>query len=347
MSIYRNRKEIVMDQKNNKNWLDELIKWADANSIPDTKEGDKDHEGNVLGLPRDEREILAVENLFLGENGLDDLPEELPEWLNNLPKLTGLFLNGNSLNSLPVSFGNLRNLKKLNLSDNLSLKMLPDSFAGLSNLTHLHLANTKLMELPECVRELPKLEYLDLSDNNSWLTELPRWLITLPLKVLILSGNRRDKRLVENLIPGGYPVRFNGTSASKESKLLRSLERLDLRGCNLTELRASYFGRLVYLTALDLSDNQLMELPGSMSNLSKLRELYLSSNKFTTLPDSIGDLSELKVLDLSNNELTMLPQWLGKLKNLRKIYVTRKYIKELPPYLSHMADIIVFDKDED
>jgi len=58
------------------------------------------------------------------------------------------------------------------------------------------------------------------------------------------------------------------------------------------------FCELPKLDWLDISNNQLNELPESIGNLFKLNRLYLQNNKLTDLPQSIGNLSNLIILDL-------------------------------------------------
>ena len=54
---------------------------------------------------------------------------------------------------------------------------------------------------------------------------------------------------------------------------------------------------------LDLSNNQLQRIPGSLSRLVHLRELNLSRNLLKTLPKTIGKLTQLRSLDVSHNIL--------------------------------------------
>ncbi len=54
---------------------------------------------------------------------------------------------------------------------------------------------------------------------------------------------------------------------------------------------------------LDLSNNQLSQLPADFGQLSQLQRLDLYSNQLTTLPLSFSQLTKLKWLDLKNNPL--------------------------------------------
>lgn len=63
------------------------------------------------------------------------------------------------------------------------------------------------------------------------------------------------------------------------------------------------FTVLTFLTKLDLSKNELTELPEDFGNLSKLKYLDLYRNKIERLPLSFGQLNGLKFLDLKDNPL--------------------------------------------
>ena len=84
---------------------------------------------------------------------------------------------------------------------------------------------------------------------------------------------------------------------------LATLQTLDLSWNQLTDLPES-IGQLTQLQKLDLSYNQLTSLPDSISKLTQLQTLDLSYNRLTDLPDSISKLTQLQTLNLSGNNIT-------------------------------------------
>ena len=69
---------------------------------------------------------------------------------------------------------------------------------------------------------------------------------------------------------------------------------------------------IVNLTALNLQENRLAELPESIGQLHNLTTLNLGFNNLTELPESIGQLHNLTTLFLGGNKLTELPEFIGQ-----------------------------------
>ncbi|WP_254844712.1 leucine-rich repeat domain-containing protein [Leptospira santarosai] len=65
---------------------------------------------------------------------------------------------------------------------------------------------------------------------------------------------------------------------------------------------------------LDLSGQQIKNLPRQIANLKNLRELDLRYNQLTTLPKEIAKLQSLSHLDLKENSFSVYEK-----KNIRKL----------------------------
>ncbi len=93
------------------------------------------------------------------------------------------------------------------------------------------------------------------------------------------------------------------------------MQRLNLSQNQLTQLPES-LAALTQLQVLDLSQNQLTQLPELLAALTQLQGLYLSQNRLTQLPQSLGALTQLQVLSLSGNKLNDLPESILQLEKL-------------------------------
>ncbi|MEL7399115.1 MAG: leucine-rich repeat domain-containing protein, partial [Pseudomonadota bacterium] len=93
-------------------------------------------------------------------------------------------------------------------------------------------------------------------------------------------------------------------------------------------------------TTLDLSGQDLDELPPEIGKLTKLKTLVLGrwdkkkskrlGNNLKTLPDEIGQLTELRSLLLAYNRFEELPEVIGRLEKLRSLDLSTNQLSSLP-----------------
>jgi Leucine-rich repeat (LRR) protein len=133
----------------------------------------------------------------------------------------------------------------LDLSD-LGLKKLPDEIKELKNIEYLNLSENSLTELPDFIGTFSNLEYLDLSYNR--LYELPA-----------------------------------------EIEKLAAIETLKLRCNEIKEIPKS-IGKLTMLNTLDISYNHLSSLPETINNLIHLKHCNIKGNNLKTIPSKITEL---------------------------------------------------------
>ncbi|XP_054084217.1 leucine-rich repeat and calponin homology domain-containing protein isoform X1 [Zeugodacus cucurbitae] len=161
---------------------------------------------------------------------------------------------------------------------------LPEEITTFSFLETLLLYHNTIRSIPESVKHLTSLTYLDLRSNQ--LAALPREICFLPLQVLLVSNNRL-------------------------ASLPDELGRMD----RLTDLDASYnqlstlparIGELRSLRSLSLRSNHLMYLPRELTCLT-LESLDVSNNRIASLPLEIRQMTALVELNLENNPLTSPP----------------------------------------
>lgn len=116
----------------------------------------------IQKLPEGIGSILSLQWLDLHSNRLESVPESI----GNLVGLTHLNLCNNRLTSggLPSTLGYLTSLKSLNLGMN-QLDDLPPTMVGLGNLQELGLFDNLFINLPEFLKVLGDLSFVNMKRN--------------------------------------------------------------------------------------------------------------------------------------------------------------------------------------
>ncbi|MCU0391701.1 MAG: leucine-rich repeat domain-containing protein [Thermoflexibacter sp.] len=108
------------------------------------------------------------------------------------------------------------------------------------------------------------------------------------------------------------------TSLDQAMQAPGNVKKLDLSNQNLKEIPAEVF-KFSKLQSLNLSNNQISQLPDQIQVLESLQELDISNNQLNTVSSKIDDLSFLKKLNLSNNQLVDIPEVLSNLRVLEEL----------------------------
>jgi hypothetical protein len=164
------------------------------------------------------------------------------------------------------------------------LAQLSPSLGNLVNLTNLVLHNNQLTALPMELQALTKLKFFDVSNNQ--IEEVPSTMVHLSaLESLNVSVNK-----LSSFPPVGemkslhiLNVAHNRLQALPEGLFDPSLVHLSqiIAGNNEVEQLPSSVTDLPHLNMLDLSQNKLKEVPAELSECPKLKELNLKGNKFS------------------------------------------------------------------
>lgn len=131
--------------------------------------------------------------------------------------------------------------------------------------------------------------------------------------------------------------------------------------CELKIFPTEIFDLADSLEVLDLSRNQLSQLPDDFGRLKKLRILFLSENKFTEIPQVLSECPELTMIGFKSNRITLWPEnamparvrWLiltdnqieklpdsiGKLKYLQKLMLAGNQISTLSETMRHCKNL--------
>lgn len=136
---------------------------------------------------------------------------------------------------------------------------------------------------------------------------------------------------------------------------LAGITRLDL-ACGLEQFPREIFALADSLQVLNLTGNNLSDLPEDLGRLHQLKVLFCSQNRFRHLPDGIGQCPmlemvgfksnqieyvsgaalppRLRALVLTDNRIETLPEALGDCPHLQKLMLAGNRLRELPASLA-------------
>ncbi|RDX84880.1 Receptor-like protein 12, partial [Mucuna pruriens] len=254
-----------------------------------------------------------LHTLDLGGNNLSG---PFPTSIFQLSTLSVLRLFSNKFNGLVQlnKLFELRNLTALDLSyNNFSLNVNftnvnPSSFLSISNLK---LASCNLKTFPGFLRNLPRLTYLDLSDNQMQGT-VPNWIWKLEnLQILNISHNLLThlEGPLQNLTSSLYVLDLHYNKLQGPIPVFPKYANvLDYSSNKFSSFIPPDIGNYLSSTFfLSLSNNTLHgSIPNSFCNASSLLMLDLSMNNISgTIPSCLMMMSRtLAVLNLKNNNLS-------------------------------------------
>jgi leucine-rich repeat protein SHOC2 len=260
-------------------------------------------------LPNEIWEFKALEELYLTDNYLSTLPQDLAQ---KLPKLRVLDLNNNRLVNLPAALTQLAHLEYLNLAFN-QISTLPPNFAQLKKLQVLNLENNQFQQLPPQIFSLPNLKHLFI--RNLKIKDFSQFAALNGLQQLSL----------ENCGIAELP---------QEILQFKHLERLSLANNQLLKIPTA-IGNLSKLTYLNLAHNRLKNDLNNLTGLKKLLNLDISYNPIASISDEWWlALSQLKAINLSFTLIEELSANIAQAKGLVWLALNGTKIRELPATLS-------------
>jgi len=334
---------------------------------------------NLTDLPSSFRNLKNLEVLNVAHNKLLKLRGDI---FRGMVMLRVLHAEENQIPTIPHELKFLKKLEILGLDGN-HLEEVPDSIGNLENLRKLHLRRNPIKDLNPVVVELKKLEVVTFalrSDFKNILAECAE-----RRKVHMLGHPPRLKRKLGSGIHGErivFEPAFRRELARKfkdaqSSGILRlhfmGLQRLPeqiTRMSNLRELHLSaqsslkalpptltwlqslhvlncsanaiellpeelqFWKSFEFLRVLKLSDNRIKQVPASLAALRRLEDLDLSGNRINMIADgAFTGMSRLKSLRAESNLLKALPSSIKELSSLADLFLTWNKLEDLPSQL--------------
>jgi len=113
----------------------------------------------------------------------------------------------------------------------------------------------------------------------------------------------------------------------------------DLSSVGLRGTLSDAIGRLNHLTRLDLTQNDLEQLPSCIGLLTALEVFNVDRNLLVAIPESIGNLTRLRELRVGFNQLEALPESIGNLTDLRLLIGTKNVLRRFPRSLMRLVNL--------
>ncbi|XP_013133841.1 PREDICTED: slit homolog 3 protein [Papilio polytes] len=251
------------------------------------------------------RDLPMLTLLNLNYNLIDKLNEGA---FVDQTMLETLYLSHNNINIIHHgAFHRVPKLRIVDLNFNNIIRIHPESFLqqSSSGVEELSLIGNKIMHISEfraLLDALPRLRFLDMSDNL--LEEIPR-------------GALRGHPSLERLHLNSNSIKFIEGEAFVAMPALRELH---LSKNSLGDLNEGPFWNLPSLKGLDLSHNYFQRLqPKLLYNLPSLRRINISNNKLTVIdPLTFIETPLLEYVNVSGNELVSIHP--ATFRNLASLY---------------------------
>ena len=231
--------------------------------------------------------LYELEVLSMRGNRLTTIEQST---LNGLEqKCTQLDLSSNYIESVhPDSFHRLKNIRRLNLSNNTIKELvLPPT---MDQLTELLLSNNQLTKFPGGLYNMRSINVLSL--HNNLIDSMPSFDISSESGVRVVDLSHNRLRIVDQ-------VHFVG-----------SLNVVNISGNELTDIDADVLADATFISELSLSSNALGRLPVAVTlAVDRIARLYADRCSLTSLDNWVvsSPTTRLVELSLSANRLTVLP----------------------------------------
>ncbi len=196
--------------------------------------------------------------------------------------------------------------------------------AQVSNLQMLYRLNIQLSEdvlLPSEIGTLPRLKELVIKDTDVY--RLPPEVGNIHTLERLSIINSPHLTLVPATIAQLPNLKVLSLTFlpylifPKNFTLPAGLTTLDLSADNLTEI-PSFVYNAQDLTSINFNLNKLQHIPAELTRLTNLEELYLSENEIVDLPP-LNTLRKLRSIDVSTNALQTVPDGLAELPTVQYI----------------------------
>jgi len=290
----------------------------------------------------EDQSVYYVSGINLPRHELRSLPDEIIE----MKHLQTLVIADNYIQShgFPQGIFAIQTLEYLDISNIYTLSISLPNELILPNLQQLHAFKSQIKGLMPTTWNTPKLESIQLQNNNleGFLPEDIGKIASL--KELMVQGNELTRNFPPNygdlhqlvnlsLVQSSH-TEYRGLCSSIPDtwQTMFSLEQVSI--CIIGQLPDFIGENWQQLQSLHIMGGSFAgTIPPSLCKLTQLQHLDLSHNQFTgTIPECVFSMSSLIYLNLANNELSgPIPEAIGMMKNIDKIILSYNHLNGTLP----------------
>ena len=122
----------------------------------------------------------------------------------------------------------------------------------------------------------------------------------------------------------------------------KNQSKIDLSNQNLKEIPKEIF-EIKNLKKLILRNNKIKIIPAEIEKLKRLETLDLSGNNISIFYAKICTLQNLKILNFNNNQLKNIPHQISNLKKLKTFHLANNKLTEVSPYIFSLQSLRELD----
>lgn len=272
----------------------------------------------------DEKLQSAIQQtLFAGKNNVKSGFAAVPMLLS----LQTLVLSSNRFTEFPMVVSKIKQLTCLDVRDN-AIEVLPEGIRRLKSLITLKVSQLNLTYPPIHVAFSSK------SNLESETVDLEHFF------KFITATSPDDNKLVFKVM--AYGLTFV-PSTWIVGDLFSEVQTVNLSENSLNMLHKNdtqFFTRMTMLTSLDLSGNQIFEIPSMLSVLTTLKFLNLARNFISEMPNTLFALVDLESLSVDHNKILIIPESIISLVRLQFLSLKGNQITDLPPCMCKLGEVL-------
>eukprot|EP00002_Diphylleia_rotans_P039468 TRINITY_DN9158_c0_g1_i1.p1 TRINITY_DN9158_c0_g1~~TRINITY_DN9158_c0_g1_i1.p1 ORF type:complete len:1413 (+),score=301.18 TRINITY_DN9158_c0_g1_i1:45-4283(+) len=315
-------------------------------------------ENQLSSLPNSFGKLTSLQRLLLRYNRFT----ALPDCVTDLSSLTMFSIENNSFTPIEEVIWNSFVLRSQSVSISKKMPTIPTCIQKLKDCRELILHKSKFTELPNELLALTGLTSLHLTENKLSTLSTTYFCSFENLCILNLSKNTIHNVTDEFQLPASleeFVADHNQISAIPLAIIsLPGLAKLSLEGNTIRDAFVSPTST-PFLKHLNLSQNQLSEIPPWVFDAGLLTELQLWRNRISILPDAISRLCRLQILTFGkgiksvmdqvmrqlesrSNFLSVLPPCIGQLSELQELDLSFNQLSALPDTLTTLTSLSSF-----